>query len=146
LQQLTLGNNSVLPRFVKRHFVKRLFVKWLFVKQLFVKQLFVKQFFVKKPIGQKTSLSNNVLSNVPVRQKLHFSSIFCQKWFWQFWSWLTYFRPLFEVKIGVASWVGRGRRPHPAACRANPPGNPDFNTQKEVLVMRVVLTVGDERT
>jgi hypothetical protein len=27
LQQLTLGNNSVLPRFVKRHFVKRLFVK-----------------------------------------------------------------------------------------------------------------------
>jgi hypothetical protein len=33
----------------------------------------------------------------------------------------------FEVKIGVASWVSRG------------------HTQKEVLVMRVVLTVGDER-
>jgi hypothetical protein len=29
--------------------------------------------------------------------------------------------------------------------RANPTGNPNFNTQKEVLVMRVVLTVGDER-
>jgi hypothetical protein len=37
-------------------------------------------------------------------------------------------RPLFEVKIGL------------------PVGNPNFNTQKEVLVMRVVLTVGDERT
>jgi hypothetical protein len=33
------------------------------------------------------------------------------------WSRLIYFRPLFEVKIGVASWVRRGRRPRPAAKR-----------------------------
>jgi hypothetical protein len=33
-------------------------------------------------------------------------------------------RPLFEVKIGVASWVRRGRRPRPAA------GNPNFNLKK----------------
>jgi hypothetical protein len=58
---------------------------------------------------------------------------------------LIYFRPLFEVKIGGASWVSRGRRPRPAAGRANPTGNPYFSTQKEVLVMRVVPTVGDER-
>jgi hypothetical protein len=62
------------------------------------------------------------------------------------WSRLIYFRPLFEVKIGVSSWVSRGRRPRPATGRANPTANPNFNTQKEVLVMRVVLTVGDERT
>jgi hypothetical protein len=44
----------------------------------------------------------------------------------------------FEVKNRVAS-------PRQAAGQANPTGNPVFNTQKEVLVMRVVLAVGDER-
>jgi hypothetical protein len=43
---------------------------------------------------------------------------------------LIYFRPLFEVKIGVDSWVSRGRRPRPAAGRANPTGNPYFNLKK----------------
>jgi hypothetical protein len=27
----------------------------------------------------------------------------------------------------------------------NPTGNPNFNTQKEVLLMKAVLTLGDER-
>jgi hypothetical protein len=44
----------------------------------------------------------------------------------------------FEVKIGVASWVSRGQRPRQATGLANPPGNLDFNSQKKVLVMRVV--------
>jgi hypothetical protein len=52
----------------------------------------------------------------------------------------------FEVKIKVTRWVSRGHMPRPATGRPNPTGNPNFNTQKEVLVIRVVLTVGDERT
>jgi hypothetical protein len=51
---------------------------------------------------------------------------------------LIYFRPLFEVKIGVASWVS-------PACGRTGLRPCYFNTQKEVLVMREVLTVGDER-
>jgi hypothetical protein len=44
-----------------------------------------------------------------------------------FWSRLIYFRPIFGVKIGVASWVRRGQRPRPAAGWPNPTGNPNFN-------------------
>jgi hypothetical protein len=43
-----------------------------------------------------------------------------------FWSRLFYFRPIFGVKIGVASWVRRGRRPRPAAGRPNPIWQPQF--------------------
>jgi hypothetical protein len=43
-----------------------------------------------------------------------------------FWSRLIYFRPIFGVKIGVASWVRRGRRPCPAAGRPNPIWQPQF--------------------
>jgi hypothetical protein len=42
------------------------------------------------------------------------------------WSRLIYFRPIFGVKIGVASWVRRGRRPRPAAGRPNPTWQPRF--------------------
>jgi hypothetical protein len=53
---------------------------------------------------------------------------------------LLYFRPFLRLKSGLP--VGLAQ----AAGLANPTVNPNFNTQKEVLVMRVVLTVGDERT
>jgi hypothetical protein len=46
------------------------------------------------------------------------------------------------LPVGIAGAVGPVR-PQAGLTQS---GNPNFNTQKEVLVMRVVLTLGDERT
>jgi hypothetical protein len=125
----------------------------------FVKPQFVEQHFVKllkadtslNPSSSNPSSSNffnvKLLHQTPLRWTIFLWNYFLipailavefRKKFWQFWQfWFFSIRPIFEVKIGVVSWVSRGRRPRPA--------NPNFNTQKIVLVMRVVLTVGDER-
>jgi hypothetical protein len=47
-----------------------------------------------------------------------------------------------ELTVGLEVAGGPGQ-PQAGLIKS---GNPDFNTQKEALVMRVVLTLGDERT
>jgi hypothetical protein len=48
-------------------------------------------------------------------KQVYFPGKTCRVWrYLRSWSRLIYFRPIFGVKIGVASWVRRGRRPRPA--------------------------------
>jgi hypothetical protein len=60
---------------------------------------------------------------------------------------LTYLlQAFFEVKIGVEVGLAGAAGPVRPQAGLTQSDNPDFNSQKEVLAMRVVLTVGDERT
>jgi hypothetical protein len=51
-----------------------------------------------------------------------------------------------RLKSGLPVGLGGAEGPVRPQAGLTQSGNPDFNTQKEVLVMRVVLTLGDERT
>jgi hypothetical protein len=51
-----------------------------------------------------------------------------------------------RLKLGLPVGLAGAAGPVRPQAGLTQSGNPDFNTQKEVLGMRVVLTVGDERT
>jgi hypothetical protein len=50
-----------------------------------------------------------------------------------------------RLQLGLPVGLGGAEGPVWPQAGLTQSGNPNFNTQKEVLVMRVVLTVGDER-
>jgi hypothetical protein len=50
-----------------------------------------------------------------------------------------------RLKLGLPVGLGGAGGPVRPQAGLTQSGNPNFNTQKEVLVMIVVLTLGDER-